>query len=271
LGLACCRVIGSLTPGRWLCVNRFLTCLGLLEGFRQFGHTVGPDRHRDRRPTEVVADRLECSSQVLCQERLGHRIKRKPVLRPGKAVAFVREEDVGDRDVFSGHRADDLIRFDLSDPRIVGPLADEEGPIDAIDPFQRRTFHEHLTPLVGRVVVYWGNFEVAFDACLRALIVGEAADGGQRKTSGWERHPFRQRCKLFRAITEEWLAAWRTDVASQLLAIVDAASSLQARRNMIAHAGDEDIVLTEAGVRDAIKFVKALATALEGEVSGRLK
>jgi hypothetical protein len=88
---------------------------------------------------------------------------------------------------------------------------------------------------IGLIVAYWGNFEVVFDSCLEGLIAGEIADGKVRDTSGWKRQSFRRRRKLFKDICKEWLMTWRPDEADRLIAIIDAASQLQSRRNLIAH------------------------------------
>jgi len=42
-------------------------------------------------------------------------------------------------------------------------------------------------------------------------------------------------------------------------------------RNLIAHAGDGETVVTESDVRDAIRFVRTLAIALEQAISARLR
>lgn len=84
-------------------------------------------------------------------------------------------------------------------------------------------------------MAYWGNFEVIFDSCLNGLIQGERLDGRERKTSGWEQLSFKKRSKLFKEICNEWLYAWKSDEAKKLNAILDAASHLRARRDIIAH------------------------------------
>jgi hypothetical protein len=89
--------------------------------------------------------------------------------------------------------------------------------------------------LIGLVVAYWGNFEVVFDSCLRALIEAEAADGKSRKTARWERQPFKDRSKLFGALVREWVSTWNPKAAEQLVNILDSALKLQPQRNMIAH------------------------------------
>jgi hypothetical protein len=88
---------------------------------------------------------------------------------------------------------------------------------------------------IGLVIAYWGNFEVAFDACLAALISGESADGGTRDTSNWNRRRFKRRSSLFKKICSEWLSTWKAVEAKKLATIADRAGDLHWRRNMIAH------------------------------------
>lgn len=89
--------------------------------------------------------------------------------------------------------------------------------------------------LIGLVVAYWGNFEVVFDACLEGLIAGEVADGKVRETTGWRRQKFKNRRKLFKDICDEWLVSWNPVAAAKLTLILDSASHLHSRRNLIAH------------------------------------
>ena len=89
--------------------------------------------------------------------------------------------------------------------------------------------------LIGLVVAYWGNFEVVFDVCLEGLIAAESADGKVRETAGWKTKSFKKRRKLFKAICDEWLAGWKPDTASELVSLMDSASRLHSRRNLIAH------------------------------------
>jgi hypothetical protein len=48
-------------------------------------------------------------------------------------------------------------------------------------------------------------------------------------------------------------------------------TDLWRRRNFIAHAGDEDVTLSDSNVFSAIDFIEALAVALDQEVKQRLK
>jgi hypothetical protein len=89
--------------------------------------------------------------------------------------------------------------------------------------------------LIGLVVAYWGNFEVVFDFCLEGLIAGEVADGKTRETSRWKHQNFKNRRKLFKEICDGWLTAWKPEAAQKLISILDSASHLHSRRNLIAH------------------------------------
>lgn len=89
--------------------------------------------------------------------------------------------------------------------------------------------------LIGLVVAYWGSFEVLFDSCLEGLIAAEVADGKTRETSRWRRQNFKARRKLFKEICDEWLATWKPEEAKKLVSILDSASHLHSRRNLIAH------------------------------------
>lgn len=88
---------------------------------------------------------------------------------------------------------------------------------------------------IGLVVAYWGSFEVLFDSCLGSLIAAEVADGKTRETSRWRRKNFKDRRRLFKEICDEWLTTWKPEVAKKLVSILDSASHLHSRRNLIAH------------------------------------
>ena len=90
--------------------------------------------------TAGLADRLVAAAEVFGQKRLGHRIKRKAVLRPREAVPFVVEEHVRYRDILGIHRLDDLIRLQLLHARIVGALGDQQRTLDLVHERQRRPF-----------------------------------------------------------------------------------------------------------------------------------
>lgn len=92
-------------------------------------------------------------------------------------------------------------------------------------------YHAHI----GLIIAYWGNFEVIFDTCLEGLIAGELQDGKVRDTHDWRINGFKKRRKLFRNICTEWLESWNNSASSQLLQILDNASHLHSRRNLIAH------------------------------------
>lgn len=94
---------------------------------------------------------------------------------------------------------------------------------------------EAFHAVIGLVTVYWGNFEIAFDACLNGLVEGEKADGGSRDTSGWQGSEFKRRRELFKAICTEWLATWRPEDAKLLCSIIDRSGDLRWKRDMIAH------------------------------------
>jgi len=89
--------------------------------------------------------------------------------------------------------------------------------------------------LIGRLIAYWGNFEVIFDLCLEALITGESANGKTRKTNDWKRKSFRQRRELFESICNEWLSLWQSTAAKELVALLQTAATLHGKRNLIAH------------------------------------
>lgn len=88
---------------------------------------------------------------------------------------------------------------------------------------------------IGLVIAYWGNFEIAFDTCLKWLITEEQADGSIRDVAGWQRRQFESRRKLFKEICNEWLSTWRPKEAVDLIQIVDKSADLSAKRNNIAH------------------------------------
>ncbi|AEJ01167.1 hypothetical protein Nit79A3_1332 [Nitrosomonas sp. Is79A3] len=88
---------------------------------------------------------------------------------------------------------------------------------------------------IGLIVAYWGNFEVIFDSCLEGLIIGEIDDGKVRETKGWKHKGFKKRRELFKDICDEWLASWDPAAAAKLTSIIDSASHLHSRRNLIDH------------------------------------
>jgi hypothetical protein len=88
---------------------------------------------------------------------------------------------------------------------------------------------------IGLVIAHWGNFEIVFDACLEGLIAGKVANGKVREVAGWKERKFKRRWELFRDICKEWLIAWDESGANDLLSILDRASHLHSRRNLIAH------------------------------------
>ena len=94
---------------------------------------------------------------------------------------------------------------------------------------------EAFHALIGRVIAYWGNFEVVFDSCLGGLLAGESADGKAREATNWKRQSFRLRRKLFQGICNEWLATWQPTAANELLRILETAATLHPKRNLIAH------------------------------------
>ena len=110
---------------------------------------------------------------------------------------------------------------------------------------------EEYNALIGLVVVYWGHFEVIFASCLQGLIEGEAADGAKRKTARWQRQPFKDRSKLFREIVTNWVSTWNARAAVDLVELLDAATRLQAKRNIIAHGTYGYSVLPESSVADS--------------------
>jgi hypothetical protein len=85
------------------------------------------------------------------------------------------------------------------------------------------------------VVAHWGNFEIVFDACVEALIDGEAADGKVRDVSGWREKKFRRRWELLKDVSMNWLATWNQAGAEKLLPVLERAAHLHSRRNLIAH------------------------------------
>lgn len=89
--------------------------------------------------------------------------------------------------------------------------------------------------LIGLIIAYWGNFEVVFDSCLNGLIEGEKLDGRERETSGWEKRSFKKRRKLFRNICDDWLSEWKPEEAKKIIPILESASHLRSRRDVIAH------------------------------------
>src|SRR6185369_10582665 len=110
----------------------------LLERLRQAVNLVRARRHSDRRALEVVRDRLVGPAEALGEEDLVHRVEALVVLGPHEAVALVRVEHVGHRDLLVVHGLDDLVGLGLLHPGIVFALPDEERPLDLIGPEERR-------------------------------------------------------------------------------------------------------------------------------------
>src|SRR5690606_6085309 len=101
-----------------------------------------------------VVDGFEAAAQDLRDEGLANSAECLPVLRTGKAVAFVGEEDVNNRDVLTFHCRDDLIAFSLLDARVVSALPNKEGILDQIDVVQRRGCFEDGSSLLCTRVPY---------------------------------------------------------------------------------------------------------------------
>src|SRR4051812_30645489 len=78
------------------------------ERFGQAWYVIGALGNGNCRAFEVVADRFEAAAKLLGEECFRHGIERLVVFRAVKAVALVGVENVRDRNVFIGHRFDDL-------------------------------------------------------------------------------------------------------------------------------------------------------------------
>jgi len=112
----------------------------------------------------------------------------------------------------------------------------------------------HLPPIyhkdIGSIIVYWGQFEILFDTCLRALIERERQDDQIRHTYGWEKFSFKRRKELFKEIVKDVIHSKKPKSAKALLEIIDKSSDLRSKRNLIAHghfgytmlAQSEDVV-----------------------------
>ena len=88
-------------------------------------------------PSKVLADGLEAAAQVLRQKRLGYGVEGEPVLGTGKSMTLVGIEHIGHRKSLGLHGFDDLVGLILLDARIIGSLADEQGPLNSVHRIER--------------------------------------------------------------------------------------------------------------------------------------
>ena len=80
---------------------------------------------------KILADGLEAAAQMLCQKCLGYGVEGEPVLGTGKSMTLVCIKHIGHRKSLGLHGFDDLVGLILLDARIVGSLADEQGPLNS--------------------------------------------------------------------------------------------------------------------------------------------
>ena len=78
-----------------------------------------------------LADKAQ-QAQAAGQKGFGNGIEGEPVFWPGEAVPFIGVKNIGYRDTFGLHGADDLVRLSLLDSGIISALANEEGASNSI-------------------------------------------------------------------------------------------------------------------------------------------
>ncbi|WP_226636475.1 hypothetical protein [Brevundimonas poindexterae] len=94
---------------------------------------------------------------------------------------------------------------------------------------------DYLAP-IGLIIAHWGQFERLFAVAIDAMLRAEAADGIARDwVRDSKRTSFKTRCRLLKDLCREWLAIKRPEQAKALMGIIDRASSLASKRNLIAH------------------------------------
>lgn len=105
----------------------------------------------------------------------------------------------------------------------------------------KKGHHTFLLPLepevenlVGKVVIYWGAFELRMDTVTDSV----TAVMGKHATplpSGWRRQPFVKRKALFKSVLTGYTRLMFPDWESRVRQLADQSGDLHWRRNLVAH------------------------------------
>src|SRR5437660_8408630 len=92
-----------------------------------------PDNSHDRAGARNLVSRkpFDPSAEVVTEEFLGPSVEIGPIFRSSKSVAFVRVDNIDHLTMILLDSFDNLFRFGLFDPRIIGPLPYQQRSNDS--------------------------------------------------------------------------------------------------------------------------------------------
>jgi hypothetical protein len=117
--------------------------------------------------------------------------------------------------------------------------------------------------LIGKVVVYWGAFEIRMDTLIAELSKGM----GERLEVGWKRQQFVKRKAIFKSLIVKYAKQMFPEWENRLAQLADNAGDLHWRRNLVAHGYYEiEPIPSEIPGKSGIYRFKA-----SGEVKGQMR
>src|SRR6266851_7177590 len=120
----------------------------------QSGDQLAANPELDCGALEIIANRLATSAGMRVEERFHDGFEGAAIFRPAEAVAFGGIIDIGHGDAASLHGGHDLPGFGGLDSHVVGALADQQRPHNAVGAIERRTLLQEPQPRLGGVIAH---------------------------------------------------------------------------------------------------------------------